>query len=750
MIKFLKNLTTSPYAKGVADNINTQVALKRKADYEADAYMRQLKSKSTFERGVDVAARTENLFSLGKTPISYIKSNAASEDERVMENGNSVIAASLQPISVVRDGVVSEMPLIDYLLQNGETEKIQAISDHFSRYAVKYINSNREVSEDGKTINLPANLSIYKQNSHPFWNKLMTELTVSGVYKHKPSIDYDGNYNVGTVVGNGDWQVNTAGPLSFDESVSKNFKSFWPEGHSMHKQYSSKDVGKLMERLNNNRKNPFTERDQIANYYYWGLGEDTPENTFPRQFMLRVAADLEPILSQGFNEAMRPQNVAMLKEYFGHLQEAGIQFSSADQLVETLGEYFKAYDTSADNPQNIRFRSFESVGKSLFGIEKVSDLTKMAANINKPLRRVKQLIKIVEPAAAKGEFPSPVIRRLTLFGNAIKELPTQLSSAGKILTTGQNIIGSIVNRITGLPNDVEGIEKDAIVNSMNQNLEHTKQTMSVLEDMAEAKGMTLDEFMAQSDGSFTEEEQQALTAADFAVIDYHMYLLAFEMAASAQGGGDSRTISDRDVRIMQMALRQSWLANGKDFAAVLKQVRSELSKTAVINDMLDLAYSTSSIPHLKATKLYKSIAYGRASGWDEDVIVLAEQISKSTVAQLENEVDRVYSEKGKSEEIIKPPEELQLSDQAIGSLFDNSSEFVAAANNLTMYTDENVFNSSITSYRSMLDNVYEDGSYKSTDMQAIYNAITDIKVRDALFDSNSINKYKITPDEGNN
>ena len=36
-----------------------------------------------------------------------------------------------------------------------------------------------------------------------------------------------------------------------------------------------------------------------ANYYYWGLGEDTPENTFPRQFMLRVAADLEPIPNLG-------------------------------------------------------------------------------------------------------------------------------------------------------------------------------------------------------------------------------------------------------------------------------------------------------------------------------------------------------------------------------------------------------------------------------------------------------------------
>ena len=32
-----------------------------------------------------------------------------------------------------------------------------------------------------------------------------------------------------------------------------------------------------------------------------------------------------------------------------------------------------------------------------------------------------------------------------------------------------------------------------------------------------------------------------------AAIQYHSYLLSFDMAAAIHGGGDSRTISDKDV-----------------------------------------------------------------------------------------------------------------------------------------------------------------------------------------------------------
>ena len=75
------------------------------------------------------------------------------------------------------------------------------------------------------------------------------------------------------------------------------------------------------------------------------------------------------------------------------------------------------------------------------------------------------------------------------------------------------------------------------------------------------------------------EQKKALENLDksySAIIRYHSYLLAFEMAAAVQGGGDSRTISDRDVKIMQNVIFSRFMS-GKDFKSVLGEIKTTMT-----------------------------------------------------------------------------------------------------------------------------------------------------------------------------
>ena len=74
--------------------------------------------------------------------------------------------------------------------------------------------------------------------------------------------------------------------------------------------------------------------------------------------------------------------------------------------------------------------------------------------------------------------------------------------------------------------------------------------------------------------------QQQANDANSAIIQYHSYLLAFEMAAAIQGGGDSRTISDRDVNIMQKAIASRLLTAGSDFVGVVTEIRDNMKSVA--------------------------------------------------------------------------------------------------------------------------------------------------------------------------
>lgn len=98
-----------------------------------------------------------------------------------------------------------------------------------------------------------------------------------------------------------------------------------------------------------------------------------------------------------------------------------------------------------------------------------------------------------------------------------------------------------------------------------------------------------------------ESDYKKVVTSNTAVIQYHSYLLAFEMAAAIQGGGDSRTISDKDVRIMQRAIMGA-LRSGADYQSILGEIAKNMTAIAEYHGMYVNADRKGSIARWKAAQ----------------------------------------------------------------------------------------------------------------------------------------------------
>ena len=102
---------------------------------------------------------------------------------------------------------------------------------------------------------------------------------------------------------------------------------------------------------------------------------------------------------------------------------------------------------------------------------------------------------------------------------------------------------------------------------------YLKQGMSEKKFYETVSAMSLNEDLEVQ--GFDRKDVEKIKASNTALIQYHSFLLAFDMAAAIQGGGDSRTISDKDVRIMARAISGA-LKAGADYKEVLKEIQRNM------------------------------------------------------------------------------------------------------------------------------------------------------------------------------
>ena len=203
------------------------------------------------------------------------------------------------------------------------------------------------------------------------------------------------------------------------------------------------------------------------------------------------------------------------------------------------------------------------------GISKPDNLHKAEATVRKPIQRIDRILELAGDQGQSGDLPMGAIRQITLFGRGAIEIGGQAKTGIDSIFAGAK--DAAMSVLDSDMFDFSGTSKDEI----------TKR-ITALETLARDNNTKYQELVAQAGGVEQLEalyNTEQLDSAQIAIIDgtnsalieYHTYLLAFEMAGAVQGGGDSRTISNRDVEMMRAAIRDRMVSSGKDFVGVLKE-----------------------------------------------------------------------------------------------------------------------------------------------------------------------------------
>ena len=189
----------------------------------------------------------------------------------------------------------------------------------------------------------------------------------------------------------------------------------------------------------------------------------------------------------------------------------------------------------------------------------------------------------------------------------------------------------------------------------------------------------------------TIEEQKNIRSYVSAAIQYHSYLLSFDMAAAIQGGGDSRTISDRDVRGMAESIRAKLFSSGMDFQGVIQEIKREMTRIRdgweVYQRAVQLRNTGMGLRLLKAGQLMN---YARINSYRLNDAVLAGRTEEVQVSSENQPMQDNLAQDGPAEEESIPsplPENIALSQEeelaAIG--FNEIAELAAIPNFRSIY-----------------------------------------------------------------
>tara|TARA_R100001082_G_scaffold110867_1_gene92150 strand:+ start:4197 stop:6602 length:2406 start_codon:yes stop_codon:yes gene_type:complete len=190
------------------------------------------------------------------------------------------------------------------------------------------------------------------------------------------------------------------------------------------------------------------------------------------------------------------------------------------------------------------------------------------------LRRVKSF---TEGSKGKEYVPLGIWQTAALYGRGLVEAPGQIVGMFKsVIDIRPNFLSTNEEGTSWLMDDFG--RSTAGLEAANKTISDLRAANKEMDDLEFYQNLKVVSEGVEITG-FDITQQQA-NDANSAIIQYHSYLLAFEMAAAIQGGGDSRTISDRDVNIMQKAIASRLLTAGSDFVGVVTEIRDNMKSVA--------------------------------------------------------------------------------------------------------------------------------------------------------------------------
>lgn len=285
-----------------------------------------------------------------------------------------------------------------------------------------------------------------------------------------------------------------------------------------------------------------------------GKSNDVEVGKFNAKKFMQHAMVMNQIFSEGYFSVTEGQ----LQTFNNYLENhMGDVVDNPMLIIEILGTAFTKNPSLNDLAYRKDVEGFNNFVKNVLQIKDIGSFRKAMENVTKPLDRVGRMLTDLEKMPKGQVRPLGGAASLGSFFGAIKDFPKMMSS------------------IFGMEELSGGRGSETFQKTMNILDSSKTETANLKEDHDVLyNNMTT----AQKQLSDNPEDEKKINLARLAVMEYNTYLLAFEMAAAVQGGGDSRTISDKDVRIMQKAIMLRFFTSPKAFKGVLTQIQKDLNK----------------------------------------------------------------------------------------------------------------------------------------------------------------------------
>ena len=581
------------FAKGFADGYNADVAARKAAELEKQKFQLNARYKASIEKNVNDSANTVNFGTLITSDNQTIDLGIVkdyNESDKLLATENNISTLNdlfYMPISQIaaNQGIASnDNRTFASILKNSEADE-QAMASYiptlykmqtFLDGNIKYIeNKNNKINKD-KTLFYKYPLSKF---NNPYLNSMNDDTSIFNMHRKKDMITAP-NINI-DVEG-----IKTAG----GQPINKN------------------DFAKFTHRAVVNRSVP-ADRN---------LETGLRDVAGPQENLLEIGLLKDENLSPSENVLMAGYHVSKLGNSFYQLAD------NKKELNELIGTYLmnpanadKAYyisnylDMQKAIAFNIKRNAQVNLGGNYFQpktldelVEKdKTDFGKKEAAYNNAMKSVRRTEGILTKLKDDPNMPLGIWQTASLYLRGTKDAKNQIAG----------MVDSVRTFSSGF------FEKDPagenfLFNDFQQSSNQLSGAAGIINNLQTkyGKNMTAAEFHQQlsfatsgrpSSFKLSKKEIKAANEANVAIVKYHSYLLAFEMAAAIQGGGDSRTISDRDVNLMQQAISARLLTAGADFKGVVTEIKQNMESVAQYHGLFYNAVSNNDAGLYRAAKL---------------------------------------------------------------------------------------------------------------------------------------------------
>ena len=303
---------------------------------------------------------------------------------------------------------------------------------------------------------------------------------------------------------------------------------------------------------------------------------------------LKHSMVMNQIFSDGYFNVDQGQ-MDLFMDYYNN--EIGNEFKQNPMvMIEILGTAFTKNASAEDTQYKKDVDGFNNFVTNVLQIKNRDQFRRAMENVTKPLDRANKMIDSLQKMKQRGEtFPLGGASTLGTFMAGIKRFPQMMKTVFGI---------EEINNFRG---------SETFTKTMNI-LDPTKpETMNLKNDHDILYNNMIE---AQKQIDADPENAKKISIGQLAVMEYNTYLLAFEMAAAVQGGGDSRTISDKDVRIMQKALMLKFFTSPEAFEQVLVRVRDDLTKMRENANLFKTVLGTGNVQTAKGLGIFERARLG--------------------------------------------------------------------------------------------------------------------------------------------